>query len=250
MAYTDPSPLTEEDLLQTAKAVRDQLLSALDKRLKPIEKSLAALQSFLDKSSGEGEIKTKSLVESSEARVKALVETRLDSVRDLIGAVGSKGDGEAGIDIAVRVTKMLEQRFDKSVANLDSRTKELTVKLASVMDDAERKAVIREQVLVKSYEEKLERMSKGYEAGVEQLKSILDGFRIPAPQVTFSPEIKPSDVNVMVPQQPAPVVNVETKPPDVHVTVPPTPLRKKTFSYDDMGRPLEVTEREIKEDDQ
>ena len=244
--------ITEAELLETAKAVRDQVLSSvekmLDKRLKAIEQSLVSVQKHLDKTAGDGEIKTKTLVESSEARVKALVDSRIDSVRDLIGAVGGQsGDAEAGADIAVRVTKMLENRFDKSVSRLDSQTKELAVRFASLVEDAERKAALREQTLTKSYEERLDQVSRGYEAGVEQLKSILDGFKIPAPQVVVNPQVSAPDVNVTVPQQPAPVVNVETKSPDVHVTVPPTPPREKTFEYDDSGRPLRVIEKDAKE---
>lgn len=233
-----------ENLEQASKAIFDSLkevmteeIKLLSIRLATTEKRLLSMETdVLARVKGlenDVEKKTHELTTNWNEQVKTQrhqQDRELDRVTTMIKSIQTPEGipANAGVDIVLNVSRSLEDRFQKQLVALETWVKEniVSVKEAHVQ-------------------------------GMESLKSILQSLPAPVANVYNEREV----INVHVPEAPpAQVVVKAAEVPPAHVTVnvpealpaqiilqPNEKPRRKTFTYDDSGRPHEVWERVIDE---
>ncbi len=247
---------TQKDILEASKAIKEHLYSVFTKDIgAAVEARVRELGQDVDskvKSLNAGRVTDfgalrKEMQDSLDAIGRAYHQKFME-VRDELVTTARLSSDDAAI-IAGRVTKSLGEGYDKSLSELSKR-------LESVAERADYNAKALHNQMTKELDGKIDQLKKSYEAGVSQVKTLLELLRenpavinVQASPVAVQNTLPPPEIHVNVPEQPTPVVNVtpELKAADVVVNVPATPPRKKTFLYDEMGRPLEVREEDIKE---
>ncbi len=246
------SLVTKDEVIEASKAILDVLEKKLSDRLNTAEKSLSHYEKKLsDIETGVmfhvGKMVEKFIGDELSKHLAHLVTSHQEKMLEL-----EKSYRAREMDTVARVSKAFEEEFGKRIKLLSGSGDQIAD-------------------LMKSYE-------MGYNTGLEQVKMLLKS--LPVPQVNVSiPEhaiqIKqlPSHVNFSVPdhaiqvkmmpshvdvhfpekaisvQMEKSIINVhpEVKSPDVHVSVPRMRV-KKLITYDQEGRPAEVTETQEKEE--
>lgn len=256
-------PTSKEALQRLA----DDILSQVDQRI------LAAVRVIRHEQDQLFDRKVRELKQEFDRRVKSLQEAKVtefqsarQEMQEWLNGVGnsyhqkflavreelvtsSRLSADDAAIIAGRVTKSLGEGFDQSI-------KELSIRLESVAERADAGAKSLHEMMVKEFDDRVDLLSKSYENGIETVKTLLELLRNNPAVINVQPSsvevknlVETPKFDVIVPQQAPPVVNVspELKSADVVVNVPPIPARRKRFSYDDTGRPLEVIEENVEE---
>lgn len=179
-----------------------------------------------------------------------------DEVKDL--NKGLLRDNEDSI--VLRVCKAVDAEYEKRFA-------ELRKQMVKNFEEVKSHLVAEFKSQTEQYITKTMELQGSYAAGLEYVKSLLaalpEAIVKSAPVVNFHvPEnailVKqlPSQVvvtekafNLQLEQAPAPVVNVSVPEvrPEVTVSVPQRRLVRKSLSYDEYGRPVQIDEQEVDE---
>lgn len=102
-----------------------------------------------------------------------------------------------------------------------------------------------QDVIKESIETTIIRVAEDFQNELEQFKTEV---RQTLDEIKKTTEDRLSFIQTLIQSIPTVNVNIPEQPvPNVEVTVPPPRLVDKTFSYDEHGRPLRVTEKEIAE---
>ena len=190
---------------------------------------------------------------SSRSRV-ATQDDVLDASRAIFERVSKSLDSrldQSEVAIAMRFSKALELETDK-------RLKSLEEAYSKRIEGAIEKAVQTER---QGFQEMIKSLQKNHEEQIGFLKraqeDALEQFKILLQNVPLHVHIPDSMITVQMPEAFSPVINLPpTIPPEVIVNIPeqketvvnvevPKRLLRKTFTYDNLGRPLEVIEQEI-----
>lgn len=275
-----PDLVSREDLLQASKAIHDQLRESISDHLDSltgklnehlgrlsqdklgksfvgeVEKKIKSLREIQNKQLSELDSKMESLMNVSEERLQVLRllgEKQLASSGDVEEtyaklfsaqenrykekALSLQKSHEEGVQQVKELLLGVESKFlsyqESYEKRLDSLEKEYSKKLLDLENTYSKKLSEREEI----YKKSLEVTHKMHEDSMQQIRSLLEGFTGITPKV-----------DVHIPAQEAPIVNVtvpEQKAPDVHVSVPQPRLVKKSLSYDEFNRPVEIREEEV-----
>lgn len=166
-------------------------------------------------------------------------------------------------DIALRSAKSLTALADERIAQRSTITE---TAFADVRTDVAGQLVMMKNRM-DAFEAQLQAILVAHHAGIEQLKSILQSLPVPNVTVTPTPvenriEVNPTPIENRIDVAPTPVqidnhVTNAVSPTPITVTneVAPTPLnivnnlelpeRQKHIEYDDLGRPTDITERNV-----
>jgi hypothetical protein len=252
--------ISQDDLVQASKAIHDTLSKSLSPEIESLREEAKTLREEIKSLlASRHELKTelKDLVafhlteqlKSHEGHLTELHKVYKSTVPHL----KSFDDKAEGL-----VSKALDKDFSVRMATV-VKTYETQVQ---VMRDEHTKSL---QTMQAQHQKALAEYSDRFDKSLQAMKDLVGSL---PPPVIHLPEsaikvfveqaksevslslkdlIIPAPVIHVESKSSPPVINVETKSPDVHVTVPPTPPRRKTFVYDDTGRPLEVNEQDVKE---
>lgn len=220
MAIPDMNYATREELLETAK----MLVKSIELRFgttipvltKSLDDKLNGVASKYDK-------QVDSIQGAFESHIKRLGNMEMD----LGVSLGRMVKDEVGLMVASELTKRItsiQECFDKQLCCVQE---EYATQVAKLED---------------RYNTEIGLIKSVVEQSMLQIKELLSSISIPAPQVQVNvPEqqvpiinVSQPDIDIHVPEQQAPVVNV---------TVPARRV-KKNISYDEYNRPIEITEME------
>ncbi len=209
-AKEEDFPVTTKEVMQVARAVHDEAKSL-------VQREITGLKSFVASRFGDLE---------SEAVLQ----------------LGKRLDGY--------VTKALEDGLKKHADYLNAeytdRWQQMQKSYADQTDEISRQVKAMEQ----SYQDRLSFVQQAVDASMQRLENLLMNLQLPVPVVHVdaavvnvpAPIVNVEEKSVTV-NLPAPIVNVEEKA--VTVNVPPPRLTRKSFTYDDLGRPDEIREQEM-----
>lgn len=226
----------QEDLLQATKAIHDSLKNSLGGQIKSLEDKVQGFDSEIVLRIGKMfQREFESRIAGMEKNLEVLQKSHDDSISSILQLLKSLPIPQVSVTVP-----------DKAI-EVKQLPSQVTIPKDAITVNVQQKDVV-----------------------VNIPKQDQPKIEVAAPSVTVNvPEQKPADIHVNVPRQDTPVVNVaapnvtidvpkqeaptvnvnvpEQKPADVQVSVPPPRLVKKTFAYDEQGRPTTVTEEEIKE---
>lgn len=222
-------------IFDSLKDVLTEEIRSLGSRLTMAEKRLFSMETdVLTRVKGlenDVEKKTHELTTNWNEQVKTQrhqQERELDRVTTMIKSIQVPEGipANAGVDIVLNVSRSLEDRFQKQLVALETWVRE---NIASIKEI--------------------------HTQGMESLKGILQSLPAPVANVynerevinVHVPESPPAQVTVKSAESPV-IVNVPEQPPaQITVQIPEAKPRRKTFTYDDSGRPHEVWERVVDE---
>ncbi len=222
------SPMaTKEDMLQASKAVHDKIQHDLDGRFKSLGDDLLL-----------------SIGKALEGRL----DKRLDGEFEKRLAVELDARTKALGEVYAKRLEALEDAHTKRLADLDAHYK----RLEQARDEVHRREV--------------GFLKEAFRAGLEQIRSFVQGLQLPAPVVHLSapdlhpvfnvdlPKLSPTIqmavpdgcltvvAEVRMPELPVEVKMPALPAPVVHFSTPPM---KKTHFYDDHNRPFQTIEEPI-----
>lgn len=200
--------------------------------------------------------KTEGRIDQAVSEVKSLV----DDLGEKVGfTIDQELEGRVreAVEVAVKesLSEMLQEHKKKSLV-FQSKTKALERKVGETLDrgvnDLEKKLEDR-LALFEAKAAALEQKAALYEQATKEMVGQMTALILNIKGIQFAPPI----INVMVPEQPAPNVTVQAAEVPITVNVPeqpapqitmpaPRPMRKN-ITYDDVGRPIEIVEREVSE---
>ncbi len=176
---------------------------------------------------------------------KSLIKDVETSMTMSVGAVlENRFDKKLGVEFDKKMDNEFEKRLEVELHKRMGVLENHYGKQLAVLETSYNKRL---ELLEKSYDEKMLFMQKSH---LGMLERFSDAIRSLSPVVNVSvPEQERPIVQVNLPEMsvhvPESVINVTT--PEVQVNVPPPRMVEKTFEYDQSGRPLKVTETEKKE---
>lgn len=232
------TPVSRDDLLQSSRAVYDKIQSsAADDLLQSSQAVYDEIRrGMLEEIGG-----VKALLAEDVGAVKALVSDGISGVKRLLESRLEGMETEAlirlGKGIDGRVMKTLESCLEKRLDSMDRVYRDRM----SLLEKAYSQSL---SSLQQQHEDRLNIIQQSTEASMQRLELLLSNLQMPPAVVHVDA------AEVVLPQQlPAEVVvNVspaEVKSADVVVNVPPPRLTRKSFTYDDLGRPETILDQEV-----
>ncbi len=220
-----PDGASRGDLAEASRAVYDEVLDSLGVKFKSIETNVTSnVTDLLEKEirvfrifEKEIEKHLQKMEERFEAKVKTLVEAQQEGWKQIVEVLRS---------LPVPQVTLEASKVEVNVPKQDTPKIEVTVEAAKV---------------------EIPEMKPVFNVNVPELAQPTINVQVPkqdAPQIT----VEASKVEVNVPKQDTPTINIqvpEQEAPKIEVTVPARKLVKKTFQYDQQGRPSQVIEEEV-----
>jgi len=211
---------TKGDMLSAAKAVHDEIKSAVEGRLDDVETELVLR-----------------LGKSLDARVTKTLDSQLE-----------------------KRLNALQTHYEKRLADTEARLLDAEVRNADALRQIEQRHERQLEQLQQAHSEHVGFLLSANQAALGQVQTLLERLVLPVPMVEVNvpeaavtvnvpqglapivnvavPEGLPPVVNVAMPEQPAPQVTIKNAPPR---------LVRKSISYDEFSRPSVIVEQDANE---